>query len=309
MKIPDNETDMTANEHLRSGLCRRKSFTLPVDSMCLRTTKRKTSQNRYMMIWICWFLLIALAGMQRGISGDLPKEFVVAGSEAYQGKDFLARQANIAELQGVWHFGDSESEWSVAIIPHGESFIAQTQSSYFSEEHQTFLSVHATVNKGSVVNGFFKIAQPHQKPGHYNARLIESKVSDPKTGKKNILILLDGNSLDTSKGAFSEAGYFSQTLKDSFDDHYPLSCGLLDEAQLKDRGATELALMRNEIYAYYGMVFARKELRDHFSKKPWYRPWRKNVDDCLTDIEWKNLELIRNLEIRKKSANPNKGSP
>lgn len=229
-------------------------------------------------------------------AGDMPKEFVVAGSDVYQGKNYQTFQASIADLQGVWHFGESESEWSVAIIPYEGGFIVQTSSVFYSEKMQNFLSVYSTMNKMKIENGVFRIAKPHSESGHYAATFIESKGVNPKIGKKDVMILLDGDSLISGKDAILEAGVFHTTLEKWFGDHHPLSCTILDEEYLKTRSAAELALMRNEIYAYYGMVFKSDELTNHYSKMAWYRPWRKNVDECISQLEWKNIELIKKWE-------------
>lgn len=48
---------------------------------------------------------------------------------------------------------------------------------------------------------------------------------------------------------------------------------------------TELRLMRNEIFARHGYIFKSADLRNHFSKQPWYNARYSNVDAMLTPIE------------------------
>lgn len=50
----------------------------------------------------------------------------------------------------------------------------------------------------------------------------------------------------------------------------------LTAKDLEGKTATELDIMRNEIYARKGYIFKRKDLQDYFDKQPWYE--RKTAD-------------------------------
>lgn len=55
--------------------------------------------------------------------------------------------------------------------------------------------------------------------------------------------------------------------------------------------------MRNEIYARYGQRFAKGgKMYAYFSTKKWYASFRDNVQRCLTDIELRNIALIKYFE-------------
>lgn len=78
-----------------------------------------------------------------------------------------------------------------------------------------------------------------------------------------------------------------------------LSTRRLTAAELAGLTAVELRLLRNEIYARHGHIFQAKDLRDHFSRQPWYRPRVKQVDeDTLPATERYNLNLIMAAEKR-----------
>ncbi|ASS48256.1 MAG: hypothetical protein A3D31_19080 [Candidatus Fluviicola riflensis] len=64
---------------------------------------------------------------------------------------------------------------------------------------------------------------------------------------------------------------------------------------------TDLAYMRNEIYARHGMKFTDESLTAVFKSFKWYKPKRTNVNGLLTPIEKKNLQLIQQLEKELKS--------
>lgn len=67
----------------------------------------------------------------------------------------------------------------------------------------------------------------------------------------------------------------------------------LKDKDLEGLNAQQLRLMRNEIMARHGYCFKNEELKAHFNAKPWYSGLFKDVDVSLTDIERKNLKLIK----------------
>lgn len=60
----------------------------------------------------------------------------------------------------------------------------------------------------------------------------------------------------------------------------------------------ELKIMRNEIFARHGYKFKTEEMRNYFMYEKWYVPRYDNVDDMLSDVEKKNIELIKRYESR-----------
>ena len=84
-----------------------------------------------------------------------------------------------------------------------------------------------------------------------------------------------------------------------YGDYPEASMKLLDSLELNNLSKKELRLMKNEIFARYNYIFKSEDLRFHFGPKDWYMPENNNVDNCLTDIEKKNIELISKLEKSK----------
>ena len=60
----------------------------------------------------------------------------------------------------------------------------------------------------------------------------------------------------------------------------------------------ELKIMRNEIFARHGYIFKKEEMRNYFMYEKWYVPRFENVDGMLSDVEKKNIELIKRYESR-----------
>lgn len=81
-------------------------------------------------------------------------------------------------------------------------------------------------------------------------------------------------------------------------DYKVASCRLLSDKDLKSLSKKELRLMRNEIFARYGYKFKSEDLKQHFSSKGWYTPQRSNADEFITDIERKNIALIKKYELK-----------
>ena len=71
---------------------------------------------------------------------------------------------------------------------------------------------------------------------------------------------------------------------------------LLDNACLKSYNKSTLRLMRNEILARHGYVFEDEDLKEYFSKQPWYKPVQSNEGIELSFIEKLNVGLIENAE-------------
>lgn len=58
----------------------------------------------------------------------------------------------------------------------------------------------------------------------------------------------------------------------------------------------ELRIMRNEIYARHGYSFKKKDMREYFDAQEWYMPMHTDIRTNLTEVEKKNVTLIRRYE-------------
>jgi YARHG domain len=78
---------------------------------------------------------------------------------------------------------------------------------------------------------------------------------------------------------------------------YPLASNkILTEDDVANLMKEELEMMRNEIFARHGYCFKKKDLREQFEDKDWYIPHTTDVRTELTDIEKKNIALIKRYE-------------
>ncbi len=74
------------------------------------------------------------------------------------------------------------------------------------------------------------------------------------------------------------------------------STRLLLEDDVNNLAKEELQYMRNEIFARHGYCFKMKTLKESFENKDWYIPNTVDVKKDLTDIEIKNITLIKKYE-------------
>lgn len=58
----------------------------------------------------------------------------------------------------------------------------------------------------------------------------------------------------------------------------------------------DLRIIRNEIYARHGWTFSSADLKEYFSKKPWYKPLGNNNSIKLNEMETINVERIKYWE-------------
>jgi hypothetical protein len=60
--------------------------------------------------------------------------------------------------------------------------------------------------------------------------------------------------------------------------------------------------MRNEVFARHGHRFKTKSIADHFEGQPWYKAQVDDAGPLLTELERKNVALIRQVEKQAKDA-------
>jgi len=78
---------------------------------------------------------------------------------------------------------------------------------------------------------------------------------------------------------------------------YPMASNrLLKTEDVENRTKTDLSYMRNEIFARHGYCFKKKDMRNMFELQDWYVPNTVDIKNYLTEIEKKNIILIKRYE-------------
>jgi len=70
----------------------------------------------------------------------------------------------------------------------------------------------------------------------------------------------------------------------------------LKTADVENLPKSELEFMRNEIFARHGYCFAKKNLRQQFENEEWYVPNTIDIKGFLTEVEKRNIALIKRYE-------------
>lgn len=104
--------------------------------------------------------------------------------------------------------------------------------------------------------------------------------------------------LETKKNSEGSLSNSNNTAGSTSSIYPQASDKLLTSDDVSNLDAWELKIMRNEIYARHGYIFKTPEMKDYFSSQRWYSPRYENVDDQLTDVEKKNIALIKRYESR-----------
>ncbi len=165
-----------------------------------------------------------------------------------------------------------------------------------------------TVEGRSVVGGNDRpfIGKVSQQNGLYQLHAKEPG-DDPYDGE--FLIVYDDKKPDSIQGSWTpfhpSVTIYSKTFTLSRNvfkylvdvGQYPqASKDLLKEEEVNNMMKEDLQTMRNEIFARHGYCFKRKELREQFEDKDWYIPNSVDIRKDLTEIEKKNLALIKKYE-------------
>ena len=74
------------------------------------------------------------------------------------------------------------------------------------------------------------------------------------------------------------------------------STTLLKSRDVENMYKRDLEVMRNAIYARHGYSFQNRDMRHFFDQVPWYIPMSVDVTNELTEVERKNIEILKRYE-------------
>ncbi len=198
-------------------------------------------------------------------------------------KDFRKNNVkDISEYAGEYHFGESEAESTMKIIvtPAKKVYVQRYSGEYDTKRNVWNLVVD---NYKNVV-----ISGNSIKADGFSAEFLTFS-------KENMNGLLEKNK--EKNETFYDFGYFSDKL--SFEGKYPeMSIREITREDLMKKTKEELKIMRNEVYARYGMIFQKNgDMDKYFSKQDWYYGRAKSTEEFLTQLEKDNIKLV--LEVEK----------
>jgi len=242
--------------------------------------------------FICLILLFSTATV---LKGQIPRHiFNEVNEEQFNSKQFTNAAGTLQQNAGVYHFGESEGEWDLVLIPYKDSLIIQAWSGVWGEA--VGLSSQAWLHKCQTFNTV-KINGTRFHFGGYSGLFADYKEGKKKL--KAVLLFSDPVGGRNYGSDSAEVGFYSYSTNVFFDDkeRYALSLEVKPESYFAGKTKQELKILRNTIYANYGMMFQKGgEMDTYFKKKDWYTGWQKDVSNCLTEIERKNLAVLKKFE-------------
>lgn len=190
------------------------------------------------------------------------------------------------EFQGVYRFGDSEWESDLVLFFGGDKFYGQLRSGTFSEDGKTWIWKYENLSNIKIKGNTFVSDTVR---GEFVVYANESE--------SNGLKIYNPWSAGPEQGVY-EVGLRQNPPGEYFCGKFPkASMWLLSEDDVRALSKEDLRIMRNEIYARYGLIFKAGGAMDkYFRAQKWYQGVHQNVDNFLTELERTNIQLIRIAE-------------
>lgn len=109
----------------------------------------------------------------------------------------------------------------------------------------------------------------------------------------------------SSSSSGSSSSSSSSSGSGAWDDSfmmYDIDSRYISADELSGWSSSDLAILRNEIFARHGRIFSTPSWAEYFSQKTWYVPtydpsyFDSNMKSFLNDCEWANLQVILAVE-------------
>lgn len=109
------------------------------------------------------------------------------------------------------------------------------------------------------------------------------------------------------KGTYEYVDSLGKTVTETYEDHGNLtitdtvfslnpSKTVFQKDLVENLSRGDIRILKNLIYARHGFIFKDKELKKYFNSHSWYLPVSENVENDLTDVEKKNIDILQRYE-------------
>lgn len=245
------------------------------------------------LIYLTTYLLTT-----NSIFGQIPKFiFNEVNGEEFDSNYFTISNKTIKQNKGVYHFGESDGEWDLVILPFEDSIIIQVWNGFWADK-PGFEGQFFWLHKCQTFNNV-KIKDEKFYFGIYSGLFADYKVGKDET--RSVLLFSDPINGKNYKKDSAEVGFYLTSIDSFFDnkERYDLSVQVRPEEYFLNKTKHELKILRNTIYANYGLIFqSGGDMDKYFSSKDWYQGWRNDVSSCLTEIEKRNLAILKKFETK-----------
>lgn len=190
----------------------------------------------------------------------------------------------ISEYEGCFRFGTDEKESEFLIIITDSLIVAQNR--FYNENSLDSFKTFSQVN--IVGNKFYS--------DQYNGEFVW--YTDTTGICAGLLIYKPWTKNYNSGGEFGSRYPEEELYMNG--EYFRASIRILKESDLSKYTLDQLMIMRNEIYARYGLKFqSGGQMDKYFRSQKWFVAKNERVDQWLTDIEIKNIATISKIEKEK----------
>lgn len=179
-------------------------------------------------------------------------------------------------------FGDNKITVIISAIKgdsvSGRSIVAGNDRPFAGSFTETDEAIEITAQEpgDDAHDGNFTL---HMQKDNYDQLTGRWTAYNTKLGSKQFLLARKAFVYNTHAGTYPQA-----------------SQRLLTNTDLEDMYSEDLMYMRNEIFARHGYCFSNRQVRQMFETEDWYVPFSTDIKNSLTDIEKKNIALIKKYE-------------
>lgn len=207
---------------------------------------------------------------------------------------------DISKYEGIYHFGEGDGSNLIIIINDTTITVQIRHTIYWSEGGYAVEAGIADLSELEIkweyknLSGL-KITNGKFYSDQYQGEFVTYKDS---TGHYQGLKIFNPWNTWIGKDRYEIGLKRSETVEKWFEGRFPnTSYRRLTAHDLDKLDTDTLRIMRNEIFARYSYEFMEgTTMYLYFQQQEWYRPRYKSVNAFLTDIELKNIELIKNIE-------------
>ncbi|GAB1856462.1 hypothetical protein MHTCC0001_12970 [Flavobacteriaceae bacterium MHTCC 0001] len=193
------------------------------------------------------------------------------------------------EYEGCFHFGESESESELRLFFTDSIVVAQIKQGYW-EKNTGFWKWHF-INLTNV-----KI----DKKGNFSSNQYTGQFiihTDGLNRYKGLKIDNPWTEWIVGENKYEIGIRLNKSPRLLSGKYVEASLRYLKAEELERLTQEELKIMRNEIFARYGLKFKSGGLMEkYFKQKKWYRSQHESVTEFLTDLELANIQLIKKTE-------------
>ena len=215
----------------------------------------------------------------------------VFGNDIYDESNFSDWNTNIKDYQGTYAFGFSELESELKIIITDSLICVQLTKSKWRNNKVGFIQTYENFSNVRIEgNKFFS--------DETNGRFVKFR----NDNGSSVGLIVDkpwSDWLESDKPEFGQRFPYKDLY---ISGKYPdCSQRILDVNLISNMNLSQLQIMRNEIFARYGYKFKESgKMHKYFKNQNWYMAIYDDVNSFLTEIELKNIEIIKKVEKKKK---------